>query len=1247
MARARRITTIALGSAAVLVSLVLVFAAFVLFTTPGGRLALRIANGRNLPARAEAFDGVLASRLRLMGVELRIGQISANIDTVTIAWRPQSLRNQFLEFREIDVAGARLVILEGGVDSSLAATDKSAMDTTTTEWKITARRVRVRRASVTAPGDVRMHDVDVVASGGPAGYRADVSAAGDAWRLHDMRVFARASGNTQGATLDSLDVHTLGGVVRGGGFVRWTPGVSWNARLDGDNVHVGEIAPAPEEWLGAISFRARGTGTVRGDSTRVDVGLASLDGTMRDRPLSASGRVALRGTLMEASDLRIAWGSARATLSGSMGDVADVTLDASIPSLAEILPRAHGSASVKGRLTGTPSAIRVNVTASGRGVRAAGRDIPDLEAVVDAGFEATGYAPYAVDVRRGNIRLSGGTLDLRGRVSWKDAIDWDVALATRDFETGTLTPARWDVRGPLSLSVKTSGRRSPSDLRAHVAIENLSGTFRDRDLSGRGVAEVRNREADFSDLVIDWGEMHIAAHGHYGDMIDLAAQVDAPDLSLLRKDLSGSVKIDGTAKGPLRRPTVDATFAVDSLRVRNYSVARLEGDVDVDPEFNTPARAHVIALGVSSGGTPLDSVRVDLEGPREGHRASIAIRQGELDGALSARGTLADSVWTGRIESMRLHQQMAGTWTAAMPAMVRAAPSSASLDSLVLVSNGARLSLHGAWARGDTANVRVDLDQFPLSTFARYFPAGTRITGTLDGDVFARIDPAGRVTVRASLEPGPGRVALSGKWVDYDGRFTAQAGGDGITAAVDMSLTRGSQTIATVDGDLAIPGFVMGRDSLGTQPLNATLNLDCSDIAPLLAVIAPDFATTAAGVLTARVSTLGTAGDFSLAGSIDLANARFDLASGLRLRDVGLKLVSDGAGRFDIDGGATSGGGRVNLTASSTRPEGELLHGTFAVKGERFQLLNQPDAQVFVSPDIEVQLAARNLDMEGDVRVPFARIEVAEVPSTAVAPSRDVVFMEDTLSTRARVHVHTRVRVALGDSVSFNGFGLRAHLGGSLLVEDEVGRPTRGTGEILLKDGKYRAYGNDLTIDRGRFIFGGGPIDNPGIDVRAVRGLTSQNVMSGSSEMVGVQLSGSLRKPEFSVFSNPPMSESEVLSYLMFGRPLSSGSSSEQAALTNMAMVLGMAQGNQLAGDIGKQFALDEAYLETGEDLKEASFVAGKYLSPKLYVSYAAGFFDQTNTFRVRYTISDKWTVQAENGRYNSSDLLYRFELGK
>jgi translocation and assembly module TamB len=91
-----------------------------------------------------------------------------------------------------------------------------------------------------------------------------------------------------------------------------------------------------------------------------------------------------------------------------------------------------------------------------------------------------------------------------------------------------------------------------------------------------------------------------------------------------------------------------------------------------------------------------------------------------------------------------------------------------------------------------------------------------------------------------------------------------------------------------------------------------------------------------------------------------------------------------------------------------------------------------------------------------------------------------------------------------------------------------------------------------------------------------------------------------------------------------------------------------MQRGTQLAGDVGKRFALDEAYLETGSEIDEASFVAGKYLSPKLYVSYAAGLFENTNTFRVRYSLSNRWTLQTESGtKANSTDILYWFEQGK
>jgi translocation and assembly module TamB len=475
---------------------------------------------------------------------------------------------------------------------------------------------------------------------------------------------------------------------------------------------------------------------------------------------------------------------------------------------------------------------------------------------------------------------------------------------------------------------------------------------------------------------------------------------------------------------------------------------------------------------------------------------------------------------------------------------------------------------------------------------------------------------------------------------------TGRADESGVFALVDVDLTHGGASLGTIDGNLSIAGYVPGRDSLSTQPLEGKLDLNCKDIGPVLAVFAP-MSTSSAGALTAHLEPKGVAGDFRIMGNLELAKARFDLRSGLRLRDTEISLVSDGTGSVSLQGAATSGGGRLSFQATSARSEQSWINGTLTAKGERFQLINQPDAQVFVSPDLSVELAKNAALITGTVRVPYARIETTQMPAQAASASSDVVIVEDTLSTRPRLQVRTQVRVALGDSVYFSGFGLRTRLAGSLEVNDERGRPTQGTGEIQIAEGKYRAFGNELTIDPGRFVFGGGPIDNPGLDVRAYRGVGSTNVMESGGEIVGINLRGTLRRPAFSVFSNPPMSETEIMSYLITGHSSNTSSGNEQSALAGAALLLGMQQGSGVAEDIGKKFALDDAYLDAGTSTKDASFVAGKYLSPKLYVSYSTGLFERTNVFRARYSLTNKWTLQGESGDAQSTDLLYKFERGK
>jgi translocation and assembly module TamB len=1241
MTRVLRIVKTILLGAGILLALAILFVSFALFTTPGARMVLAVANRSGLPARANAIHGALARRFELHGVEVRVSTVEVFVDTVVVEWRPMALRNRRVEIIDATVASGRVVVRPQAPDSTGVESDTARGP----GWTVVAERLRVRNASLDAPGGVHLRDLDVVAGGGPDGYRAEVDAAGSVWRFDDARAFARVSGNTTALTADSLDVRVLGGSVRGHAFVRWDPHVSWRGHLHGDSLRVGELAQAPDDWLGAIAFRARVTGSLGEDSMRVGLDLESLEGTLRGRALSARGRVDVDRGRIEASDVRMRWGSARANLSGSMAEVADVRLDATIPSLSEILPRGRGSAEVRGRISGTPARIEVDVGATARGVRAGRFDVPQFDAALDATLFAEDYVPHAADIRRADVRIAEGRLATAGKISWRDGIEWDVALKADRLETSTFSPARWNLYGPVSVDMTSAGVRKPNTLRGRVSLASLSGTLRERALVGSGEVVVSGREAEMTGLHLAWGDLHVNADGQAGDTLAIDVDATVPDLSLLVPSWHGAVTVDGSAHGPRRSPTVVATFAADSLRVREYSVHRLEGNVDASLALVAPADVHVLALGAARGKTVFDTVRVDLGGPREQHRASFFVAKDELRGALTLRGAYADTSWTGWIDEMRFSHDLAGTWSTSRRAPVFLSRSRARVDSLSLARDGARIDAHARWQRGDTAHVEVDLHKLELATLAVRRKSPREITGTLDGVLVATIQPTGAVDARVDLTAGPGHIALSGNQFEYRGRVTGAADATGVTARLDLDLEQGERSVATVDADVSIPGFVAGRDSLGPQTLEGRLDLECRDVGPVMSVLAPGLAK-ASGSLTAHVTPKGTAGDFRLIGSAALEGGRFDLPSGQRLRDVEVKMVSDGHGSVSMEGGATSGGGRVTLAARSARSEQGWIDGTFSAKGKRFQLINQPDAQVFVSPDLEVRLAERKAEITGQIDVPFARIETTQVPSSAVSPSKDVVFVEDTLSTRKTVQVHTQVRVVLGDSVTFDGFGLRGRLAGSLQVEDERGHPTRGTGEIQIVNGKYRAFGSELTIDPGRFVFGGGPIDNPGLDVRAYRGLTTQqNVMTASGEVVGVNLRGTLRRPELSVFSNPPMSESEIMSYLMFGRPMSS-TSGEQSALANAASLIAMQRGTELAGGLGKHLALD-AYLETGSEARETSFVAGKYLSPKLYVSYAAGLFENTNTFRVRYSLSNSWTLQAESGDASSTDVLYRFERGK
>jgi translocation and assembly module TamB len=227
------------------------------------------------------------------------------------------------------------------------------------------------------------------------------------------------------------------------------------------------------------------------------------------------------------------------------------------------------------------------------------------------------------------------------------------------------------------------------------------------------------------------------------------------------------------------------------------------------------------------------------------------------------------------------------------------------------------------------------------------------------------------------------------------------------------------------------------------------------------------------------------------------------------------------------------------------------------------------------------------------------------------------------------------VRLILGDEVRFQGFGFDVGLGGELALNRIPGRPAVTNGELEVRQGQYKAFGQKLDIEHGRLLFQG-PYDNPGLDILAVR--------KTPDVTVSLEIGGTLASPRSRVYSEPPLPDSEAMAILLTGKPLSSASAAEANTLVNAIAGLGLRKGQFITDEIARTFGLDEFRIKTESDLSSSSLSIGKRISPKLFIRYIVGLFDQTSRIGLSYQLSGNLSLEAESGWNQSMDLIYEIE---
>ncbi len=1174
-------------------------AAFLVGTTAGGRIALSIADGflpDDVVVEYDTFDGRLINRFELRGVILRIPTLEAEADRVAVDWIGRGILNRRVHVRTLVADGLELRSTEpdsarAALDSARARSDSipgsdsgSGPPLADLPVELSFDSVIVHDASFTAGETVRVTGVQATATGRLDAFQLSATAHVELPDLASANAVVHGTGSTTGLALDSASVDLLNGHATATGDVTWWPEVSWDVRLEADALQPAEFAllPDPEEWPGELSLRGSSTGMIHDGVIQLDAAVDTVFGVIRDEPLAGRFELHLAGQEIELPAAHLAWGPARVDASGTAGEVLDLTFDARVPDIGLVLPGSAGRFTASGSASGLRNAPRIRAT----------------------------------------VRADGLVLDAGSAASVTGDLDLDLAGPLRaDLVARALTVSGQELD---SAHVVLTGRRE-----AHALAVAAAGPGLAFDLGATGGLDAANTWSGSLDTLHasadTLGTWDLAAPadltiGTSGDTSGDAAGVRFERFCLV-SDPATSICADGEIRGDTRR--LSAT--VESLRVERFAAFlpeeyRAEAGVDAVIDLAQEPGGAVtgtVDLQTTSGSVTLPFGR----GPDTGDRSSTLFfepivleiastddgSRGQVDLFVTdSTGARLLSV-SGELDSpFALHQAADFEQLDNQPFSVHG---ELMVDDMELFS-AAVLPRWDAWGSFHAAlDLEVDAD------------------GQLVGTLNAATDSLSlKNTVREhswllSVEPA---------------RLDVRVGPDGLTGDMELAVTMpDAGRLLEASGEIRLPRLTTLPVVPDQQPVDANLRVRVTDMYFVEAFL-PEV-TEARGSFELDSQVGGTLAALTVDGQANLVDgyALIPLL-GLELKDIQFAAAGRPNGEVELEGQVRSGEGILTLSGRSERYPSAATPTRISVRGERFEVVDAPEIRLVAEPALDLSFDGSTLSLTGEVRIPSGRVGIPEVPESAVTPSTDVVIVGDTIVERkAPVPIAADITVRLGDDVFFNGFGFSANLIGELNITQAAGREPRGRGEIRFVNGTFRQLGQELRIDPGRLLFNG-PIDDPAVDARAF-------IRATDGTEAGFRVGGTVQDLDLTTYSNPPKSDSDIMAYILFGRPMSETSGEQGSQATNAATVLGA---NMLAMSLAPTIGLDEARVETGTQQSKAQFVVGKYLTPKLYVGYGIGIYEPISTLRLRYLLTARWTIEAITGDQQSTDLLWRIERG-
>ncbi|MHB1192751.1 MAG: translocation/assembly module TamB domain-containing protein [Longimicrobiales bacterium] len=765
-----------------------------------------------------------------------------------------------------------------------------------------------------------------------------------------------------------------------------------------------------------------------------------------------------------------------------------------------------------------------------------------------------------------------GRLELEGRGLRPESLEASGFLDARGSRVGGL------LLDTLATRVRISG--------GVLAFDTLAARIGGFDVTGSGTLGLVEGAPGEARLAFRTGDLVGLRSLFMGEAVTARDTLSVLERELLRLQgvdadtfpLLEEVAVSGTMEGEVTLTGSLSTLGVEgTLRLRDgvYGADRV-GSADVRVEArDVTGPGRVVAVTLDAGevtlyGRSLGDVRADvrLEGQAGEGTVSSEPAEGEryaLEGSFSL-----DSLGGGdvRLEQTTLLVD-AREWHLLRPGRVQWNSTSVTLTDVELGQvagkereEGDAMSLRaeGTLAWEGISDLRVTAKGVRLDHLARLAQREKLSMGGLL-DLSLRVTgPAGSPAIEGSFdvaEPRWGDLALTA--------LHGELGYADREARVQLTATEGSRSVLRAEGTVPVDLALRpeGR-RIVARPMDVRVRADS-----LRASVALRYLAFLEGVQGS------VSGDFRIRGVLD----RPEPTGVLTLEDAGWSIEALGVRHSDVTGTLTLNPDRTVDVAVDGRAVGTStvrgkvvleplndprLDLTIGLRG--FEAVGRRDVAGIVSGEVRLLGSYRAPRVEGALSVDQGTLFLEEFVRTAeVVDLTDPRIFEvvDTtaLSTRPLLagirnpflqNLRVDVDLSVPRDTWLRSADMNVEIGGDLLVRyDRLSRDIVMVGELQALRGSYMVLGRRFDVQGGTVGFEGTPGINPTLDIQATARIRR---VEGAPFVVNASVQGNLIQPRVTLSSGEQgVAQSDLVSYLIFGRPSYELATGQEAWLSGAA----------------------------------------------------------------------------------------------